>query len=182
MPAPALVAARRRSWHIHAGPGPAADVPHGRPRPAGRVTLIPYYETHHQRYNLYWSVYTPEEWQQQKSALAEEQRARAARTPARGRVPAGRAAVRGRPWPESANSRSGFAVDRAWRDAADGWFSFVLKVDPVAPVTRPARSGAATRRGARSTSWRTASSSAPRRSTAGTPDSSSTSSIPCRRR
>ena len=98
------------------------------------VTLIPYYQMHHQRYNLYWSVYTPEGWAQQKSALADAQRAQAAQD--------ARAVDVFRPGDQqsevdhglqSANSRSGVAVDRAWRDAADGWFSFVLKVDPVAP-------------------------------------------------
>ena len=35
----------------------------------GDVTLIPLYRLNHQRYNLYWSVYTPEEFAQRQAAI-----------------------------------------------------------------------------------------------------------------
>ena len=136
LPAPAFVA-EPSALLSHFQPVPAQPLTF---RSAGLgqpedVTLIPYYRTHHQRYNLYWSVYSPDEWARQKAALADEQRARAALD--------ARTVDEFRPGEQqsevdhqllSDNSRTGDAQDRHWRDAAGGWFSFVLKVDPSAAM------------------------------------------------
>ncbi len=102
----------------------------------GDVTLRPHYTTHHQRFNTYWSVYSPEDWQAHKAELAAleaRQHALDARTIDQFRP--------GEQQPEvdhhflSQNSGSGNFNDRAWRDAANGgWFSFTLKVDASAPM------------------------------------------------
>lgn len=99
------------------------------------VTLKPYFETHHERYNMYWGVYTPEAWAQHKTQLAEgEAAARAldARTVDEFRPGDQQSEVDHHLQGE--NSRTGSFNNRAWRDAANGWFSFTLKAGPTAPV------------------------------------------------
>jgi hypothetical protein len=34
------------------------------------VTLIPFYRMHHQRYSVYWSLYTEEEWKKKEAERA----------------------------------------------------------------------------------------------------------------
>jgi DUF1680 family protein len=99
------------------------------------VTLAPLFRTQHQRYNLYWSVYSPEEWQQvkvQRAADLKSQQELDARTvdvfyPANQQSEVDHNL-------QSANSRTGVGFDRAWRDADGGFFSFTMKVDPTVPM------------------------------------------------
>ena len=99
------------------------------------VTLLPYYQMHHQRYNVYWDVLTPEQWQQQRAALAAaeaQQQALDARTV--DQFLPGNQQSEVDHHLQSQNSGTGDFNGTSWRDAPDGWFSFVLKADPSTPL------------------------------------------------
>ena len=100
------------------------------------MTLIPLYRLNHQRYNLYWGVYTPEEFAQRQAALkadAARERALDARTldqflPGNQQSEVDHGLL-------GKNSSSGAFGNRVWRDARDGGeFSFILKADGSAPL------------------------------------------------
>ena len=122
--------------HPVAGEAPLTFRTAGLGRP-GDVTLIPLYRLHHQRYNLYWSVFTPDEFVQHQAALeaaAAQEAALDTRTldkflPGNQQSEVDHA-FRGK------SSNSGPYLDRSWRDAHDGGeFSFILKADGSAPLT-----------------------------------------------
>jgi DUF1680 family protein len=99
------------------------------------VTLIPYYEVHHRRYNLYWNVYSPEDWKTQQVALAQAERVQ--------REMAARIVDEFRPGEQQSevdhhfvgqNSKTDSFSGRKWRDAEDGgYFAFTLNVAPNVP-------------------------------------------------
>jgi len=100
----------------------------------GDVTLMPLYRLNHQRYNLYWSVYTPDEFAQHQAsdaAEAAQKRTLDARTVDKFLPGSQQSEVdHGL---QSRNSRTGVYSGNAWRDATDGGeFSFTLKGDPAA--------------------------------------------------
>lgn len=103
----------------------------GRPRD---VTLIPFYQLHHQRYSVYWPVMTPDEFKQRATARALEEQAR--REQERQTVDAVRV---GEPQSEidhqmaGAGTETGTFQGRKWRHARQ-WFSYEVKVDPDRPV------------------------------------------------
>ncbi len=98
------------------------------------VTLIPYYLLNHQRYAIYWKLYTPEEW---KARQAEIAAAEARRKALEARIVD--QVMPGNPQSETDHkfrgeqTNSGDFQLRQWRDAR-GWFSWQLKVLPDTPV------------------------------------------------
>ena len=94
------------------------------------VTLIPYYLLNHQRYAIYWQLYTPEGWQARQAEIAA---AEARRKALEARIVD--QVMPGNPQSETDHkfrgerTNSGDFQLRKWRDAR-GWFSWQLKVLP----------------------------------------------------
>jgi DUF1680 family protein len=123
--------------HIAPVPGsPLTFQTEGLGRP-NDVTLVPFYNLHHQRYTVYWDAYTPQEWQAQEArrlAATAERRALEARTVDEVRP--------GEQQPEVDHHEQGEATQSGdfnggkWRHALNGgWFSYDLKVLPDRPQT-----------------------------------------------
>lgn len=93
------------------------------------VTLIPAYRAQDQRFNTYWSVYSPEDWAQHKAELARTeatQRALDALTLDKF-LPGNQQSEVDHQF-KSQNSNAGAFRDGSWRDArGGGWFEFTLK-------------------------------------------------------
>lgn len=93
------------------------------------VTLIPAYRAQNQRFNTYWSVYSPEDWAQHKAELARTeaaQRALDALTLDK-YLPGNQQSEVDHQF-KSQNSNAGAFRDGSWRDArGGGWFEFTLK-------------------------------------------------------
>lgn len=98
------------------------------------VTLIPYYVLNHQRYSIYWKLYTREQW---KARQAEIAAAEARRKALEARIID--QVIPGNPQSETDHkfrgeqTNSGNFHGRKWRDGR-GWFSWQLKVLPDAPA------------------------------------------------
>ena len=105
----------------------------GRPRD---LALVPFYKASDQRYTVYWSVYTPAEWDAHQAALAASARRRQA--------------IAGAtidlvnvddPQSERDHGYRGEGTNewsfegRKVREARTGWFSYDLKVRPDEPMT-----------------------------------------------
>ena len=96
------------------------------------LTLEPFYKVHGARhYVVYWDLYTPSEWQAREAEHAAElARAQGSRRANRRPGHAGPGAkrestsARGRKYPDRR------LRDRIWRDAAEGWFRYVVTVRP----------------------------------------------------
>jgi DUF1680 family protein len=97
------------------------------------ITLVPFYSLHHQRYNMYWSWYTPADWEKQKQALLrdEAKQAEIDKLTVDQYLPGNQQSDVDHKM-DGNNTRSGSFNDKTWRDAIDGWFSFQMKVDPAA--------------------------------------------------
>ena len=101
------------------------------------VSLIPFWQTHHQRYSVYWQRLSQADWQAKKAELA----ARAAQRKAyEARIVDD--VQPGEQQPETdhkqkgENTHSGDFRERKWRDAFQGgWFSYEVKVLPDQPMT-----------------------------------------------
>ena len=107
------------------------------------VTLVPFYKAHDIRYTVYWKTYTPGGWETHQTALAA--------TAARRREIEGTTIDTvdlGSDASEQAHAfagegasqpifegRRGRVARQGGRDAARGWFSYRLKVNPDAPAT-----------------------------------------------
>ncbi|MCX7009838.1 MAG: glycoside hydrolase family 127 protein, partial [Kiritimatiellaeota bacterium] len=101
------------------------------------VTLSPYYSLHHQRFTVYWNVYSAADWKKQQADLTA---AAAARKVYEARIVD--EVQPGEQQPEtdhnlkSAKSANGEHAGRKWRHAVGGgWFSYDLKVVPNQPLT-----------------------------------------------
>jgi hypothetical protein len=103
----------------------------GQPRD---VSLIPYYLLNHQRYAIYWKLYTPEEWKARQTEIAATETRRKA---FEARIVD--QAMPGNPQSERDHKFRGERTNfgdfqgRKWRDGR-GWFSWQLKVLPDVPV------------------------------------------------
>ena len=105
----------------------------GQPRD---VSLKPFYSLHERRYGVYWDILTPAQWSDLKAQRQAEQAARQAldaRTV--DKVEIGEAASEAAHQLKAERSNTGLGaygqhMQRRWRDAPDGWFSFDLKVLP----------------------------------------------------
>ncbi len=96
------------------------------------VTLSPFFRLHHQRYNLYWSVYSPDEWKRVKAENEAEVKREAELDADTIDIfmPGNQQSEVDHKFQQT-NSRTGIAFGRAWRDANDGSFAFSMKVDPT---------------------------------------------------
>ena len=100
----------------------------------GDVSLIPLHQIHHQRYTVYWKLFSKAEWEKENAVRQAEQR----------RLEKIEAATIDFVTPgtklEAAHNQqgkatgSGTAFGGKWRDARGGWFSYDMKVSPDAPV------------------------------------------------
>jgi len=98
------------------------------------ITLIPIYRLNHQRLNIYWSVYTPEDYKARVTDVEEKQRALDARTSDRF-LPGGQQSEVDHNL-QSQGSTTGIYNGQPWRDARDGGqFSFTLKLTGEGPYT-----------------------------------------------
>ncbi|MBI1390010.1 MAG: hypothetical protein GC154_16335 [bacterium] len=101
----------------------------GRP---GDVELVPFYQMHHRRYEVYWDVLTQEQWKAREALIREKEkreRELEARTVDVMRI--------GEMQPERDHNLKGEKTETGafngmkWRHAVDGgWFSFTMKCDP----------------------------------------------------
>jgi DUF1680 family protein len=99
------------------------------------VTLVPYYQLHHQRLAVYWPLMGEKDW---KERLAEKATEEAKRKAYEVRIVD--EVQPGEQQPETDHafkgekSFSGEYRGRKWRDARDGWFSYELKATPGKPM------------------------------------------------
>jgi hypothetical protein len=93
------------------------------------VELIPFYRLHEERYNVYWRCITPAVLERERQETAEQERreqALAARTVDFVR-PGDEQSEAQHAW-KGERTTAGTHRGRRWRHAADGWFSYELKV------------------------------------------------------
>ncbi|MBN2139086.1 MAG: glycoside hydrolase family 127 protein [Sedimentisphaerales bacterium] len=107
----------------------------GRPDQAD-ITLIPFYRMHHQRYIVYWDIFTPEQWRQTKEQFEADKALADALEDATIDC-----FIPGQMQPErdhnfkGEGTERGIHLNRSWRDArSGGFFSFEMKVLPDTPV------------------------------------------------
>ena len=96
-----------------------------------KMTLIPFYDLHHERYTVYWDVLTPEAYQ--NFIDEDREKAEALRRITVDFVQPGEQQPETDHMIQSANSTMGYfnLADRHWRDARDGGYvSYQLAVDP----------------------------------------------------
>ncbi len=102
----------------------------GRP---DEVTLMPFYELHHQRYSVYWNLISEAEWKAQSAQIADADARRMAEE--------ARVVDVVRPGEQQSetdhkmqgdDTQTGDYFGLKWRHAA-GWFSYEMKCDPVQP-------------------------------------------------
>lgn len=105
----------------------------GKPRD---VSLIPLHELHHQRYTVYWRLFTRAGWQEEKAAReaeARQKKALEAKTVDRVTPMADLERAHNQ---QGETTYAGSAFGRRWRDArGGGWFSYDMKVAPDRPMT-----------------------------------------------
>jgi hypothetical protein len=102
----------------------------GQPR---EVTLIPFYQTHHQRYSVYWNLYSSQHWLDFANSNAVYE-ARVA-----DEVLIGTATSESAHQLQQSNSLTGTFNGLNWRDANEakttaGWFSYAMQVLPSQPM------------------------------------------------
>jgi len=99
----------------------------GRPRD---VTLIPFYRMHHQRYSVYWKLFTEEAWTaKQAEVAADEARRKAEEARMVDSVGVGEPQSERDHNFAGEKTNTGEYLGRKWRDAR-GWFSYELKMSP----------------------------------------------------
>jgi uncharacterized protein len=95
------------------------------------VKLIPFYKMHHQRHIVYWDVFTRTDWDKRQAEYrAEQERIKRLEARTLDFVQPGEMQPERDHAFDGVNSRNGMHLDRKWRDAADGWFAFTMKVAP----------------------------------------------------
>jgi hypothetical protein len=101
----------------------------GRPRD---VTLAPLYQVHHQRYSVYWDLFTEAGWEFYQSELAAaEGRARELSRRIIDSVKIGDREAESLHGFKGEQTQAGMHAGRAWRHAANGgWFSYEIAVAP----------------------------------------------------
>src|SRR5699024_10613392 len=97
-----------------------------------KVTLKPFYDIHHERYNMYWYKITDEEYKhfhdEEKERKQKEQKVGIDEVTPHEQQPEIEHNI------QISNSHSGYSNDvrSGWRDARDGgFFSYDMKVDPA---------------------------------------------------
>jgi len=135
---PALVVADPQGLLASVRPVPGAPIGFrtegiGRPRD---LSLIPFYKASDQRYSVYWSVYTPAEWDTHRAALAAADRRRQAIAGATLDLVNVDDPQSERDHGYRGEGTSEWTFEgRKVREARNGWFSYDLKVRPDAPMT-----------------------------------------------
>ena len=135
---PALVVADPQGLLASVRPVPGAPIGFrtegiGRPRD---LSLIPFYKASDQRYSVYWSVYTPAEWETHRAALAAADRRRQAIAGATLDLVDVDDPQSERDHGYRGEGTSEWTFEgRKVREARNGWFSYDLKVRPDAPMT-----------------------------------------------
>jgi hypothetical protein len=104
----------------------------GRPRD---VSLIPFYQAHHQRFTVYWDLLTEEGWQRrQTERKAQRRRLRELQARTIDMVVPETGAEKDHNQ-QGERSSAGMFGGRHWRHAyPGGWFSYEMKVTPDLPV------------------------------------------------
>jgi len=95
------------------------------------VTLVPFYRILDQRYTVYWSVYSPDEWRS-RAAVSSELAAWRRELPDRtlDLVTVANADHERTHDVKSENASDGFFEGQRTREARNGWFSYSMKVSP----------------------------------------------------
>jgi DUF1680 family protein len=92
------------------------------------VTMIPYHRMHYQRYNVYWKLYSDEEYKQKQTAIAAEaEKRKALEARIVDEVRPGEQQSETDHGLKNEHSNSGDFHNRKWRDGS-GWFSYEVKV------------------------------------------------------
>lgn len=105
----------------------------GRPRD---VTFQPFNSLHHSRYNVYWDLFTPDQWTaRQQEYLAEQERQKRLDAITIDSVQPGEMQSERDHNMQGERTGAGEFDGRKWRDATEGgWFSFDMKVTPGKPA------------------------------------------------
>ena len=120
---------------------PIANQPlHFRTRGIGQpqdISLIPFWQMHHQRYSVYWKRLSAADWQAKKTELAAmEAQRKAYEIRLVDEVQPGEQQPEIDHQQQGERTQSGSFQDRKWRDANQGgWFSYAVKVLPAQPMT-----------------------------------------------
>jgi uncharacterized protein len=100
------------------------------------VLLVPFYSLYDRRYNVYWKVYSPAEWEKHKSDLAAaESRRKQIEDRTIDFVGIGEQQSERDHNFKGENTREGIFEGKRWREARDGWFSYDLRVLPDKSIT-----------------------------------------------
>jgi hypothetical protein len=100
------------------------------------VTLVPFYRLHHQRYSVYWQLYSEAGWKAKAAAQAAvEARRRELEARTVDFVQPGEQQPETDHKLQGEHTQSGELNGRRWRHAPDGWFSYEVKVPPDQPVS-----------------------------------------------
>ena len=104
----------------------------GRPQD---VLLAPFYKLSNRRYNVYWKVYSPAEWEKRKTELAAvEARRKQIENRTIDLVGVGESQSERDHNFQGERTNTGDYEGNRWREARDGWFSYELKVLPDKPI------------------------------------------------
>src|SRR5262245_30315339 len=99
------------------------------------VQLVPFYSLYDQRYNVYWKVYSPAEWEKHKNDLAvAEARRKQIENRTIDFITAGLPDSENGHHLQSENSESGVYDGKRWREARNGWFSYELREAHAKPI------------------------------------------------
>jgi hypothetical protein len=103
------------------------------------VTLVPYHRLWGERYAVYWRVLPEPEWQKREAERKAREAAAAARREAMLRRLIDEVVISDRHSEQShglkgERTTAGVHLDRPWRHAADGWFSYTMKTLPDEPT------------------------------------------------
>src|SRR5690606_23134583 len=98
------------------------------------VTLVPFFRMHDRPYIVYWDAFTADQWSAKREELrAEQERQRALEARTVDLFQPGEMQPERDHNFRGENSQTGDFQGRKWRHASDGgWFSFEMKVDPMA--------------------------------------------------
>ncbi|MBE3648928.1 glycoside hydrolase family 127 protein [Paenibacillus polymyxa] len=101
------------------------------------VELSPLYKMHDRTYSVYWDIFTKEAWQEAEKeyTAAREKLAILEQCTIDFAQPGEMQPERDHNFQGDASTRTGYVNNRPYRNAGiDGWFSFDLKTDPIAPM------------------------------------------------
>lgn len=127
---PVLVSDARplNQWLLPVAGKPLAFRTQGAARPAD-ISFIPFYQTHHGRYSIYWDVFTPAAWRQREAEYrAEEARKQELQARTLDFFQPGEMQPERDHNLQGEQTSAGDFGGRKWRHAPGGWFSFEMKL------------------------------------------------------